>query len=393
MPMVDMRDMLHHAYRNGYAVGAFDLVSLDFLEAILAGAERCRAPVVLSIAEPHFEHFDFELLMPAVVAAARRAKVPVAIQLDQGASSASAERAIRLGCNSVMLDASALPLEENILRTREVADMAHACGIPVEGELGYVAGVDGEDAAHHPGHAIYTSPEEVNRFVAETQVDFLAVSIGTVQGHAHGAPHLDFERLTHITESVDLPLVIHGGTGLSDEQYRDLIPRGVAKINYYTGLSDVASAHIRSNAGHDPAAGYTGLMHGVKEAIRADVERCIRLWGGADHADEVLAKCRPWREVEHVIVYNVNANLSEQDVEAMMAKGRETLGRIPGVRRVVTGRAVKDGAQYRYCWVVRFAQQDVIDTYRDHPLHVEYADTVFRPNAGDRITIDYETLD
>lgn len=393
MPMVDMSDMLHHAYRNGYAVGAFNLTGLGFLEAILKGAEHAHAPVILSLAESHFEHFDFELLMPAVVAAARLAKVPVAVHLDHGASLASAERAIRLGCNSVMVDASHLPFAENTARMREVVDMAHACGIPVEGELGYVAGVEGEDAAHHPGQLIYTSPEEANRFVAESGLDFLAVSVGTVHGHAHGAPPLDFGRLTHITEAVDIPLVIHGGSGLSDDQFRELIARGVAKINYYTGLSDAAAARIRANAAADPAAGYTGLMRGVKDAVRAEVERCIRLWGSADHANEVLAKCRPWREVEHVIVYNVNADLTEQDVEEMMAKGRATLSRIPGVRRVVTGRAVKDNPPYHYCWLIRFAQPQVIETYRDHPRHVEYADTVFRPNAGDRITIDFETLD
>lgn len=392
MPLVDMSDMLHHAYRNGYAVGAFNLTDLSFLQAILEGAEHTRAPVILSLAESHFEHFDLELLMPAVIAAARRAKVPVAVHLDHGASLAVAERAIRLGCNGVMVDASHLPFAENAAHTREVVDMAHACGIPVEGELGYVAGVEGEDAAHHPGQLIYTSPEEVNRFIAETGVDFLAVSIGTVHGHLHGEPHLDFGRLTHITEAVDIPLVIHGGSGLSDDQFRDLIARGVAKINYYTGLSDAAAACVRANAAN-PAAGYTGLLRGVMGAVRAEVERCIRLWGSADHAEEVLAKCRPWRELEHVIVYNVNVGLTEQDVDEMMAKGRATLSRIPGVRRVVTGRAVKDNAPYRYCWLVRFAQPQVIETYRDHPRHIEYADTVFRPNAADRITIDFETLD
>ncbi len=390
MPIVDMRDMLHHAYRNGYAVGAFNLTGLDFLEAILEGAEYTHAPVILSLAESHFEHFDFELLMPAVVAAARRAKVPVAVHLDEGTSIASAERAIRLGCNSVMVDASHLPFDGNVAQTRTVVNMAHACGIPVEGELGYVAG---EGAVHHPGQITYTPPEETARFIAQTGVDFLAVSIGTVHGRAHEGPHLDIGRLTDITEAVDVPLVIHGGTGLSDEQCRDLILRGVAKINYYTGLADVAAACMCSNAAADPGAGYLGLTQGVKEAVRAEVERCIRLWGSADHADEVLAKCCSWREVEHVIVYNVNAGLAEQDVKDMMAKGRATLSRIPGVRRVVTGRAVKDNPPYHYCWLIRFAQPQVIETYRDHPRHVEYADTVFRPNAGDRITIDFETLD
>ena len=151
MPLVHMADMLAHAHRHRYAVGAFDLVELSFLEAIVAGAEACEAPVILSLAESHFEHYDFELAMAATVAAARRARVPVAIHLDHGASLESAVRGIALGCNGVMVDASHEPFAENVRRTREVVEMAHACGVPVEGELGYVAGVEGEDAEKHPG--------------------------------------------------------------------------------------------------------------------------------------------------------------------------------------------------------------------------------------------------
>ncbi|HHH13055.1 MAG TPA: fructose-bisphosphate aldolase, partial [Thiolapillus brandeum] len=188
MPLVNMKQMLEHAHANGYAVGAFDLVSLDFLQGILEGAERCRAPVILSLAESHFDYFDFDLAMPAVVAAAERASVPVAIHLDHGASLESAVRGIHLGCNGVMVDASHLPLEENIAATREVVEMARGCGVPVEGELGYVPGVEGEDAERHPGEIAYTSVEDAARYVEESGVDFLAVSIGTVHGRMKGEP-------------------------------------------------------------------------------------------------------------------------------------------------------------------------------------------------------------
>jgi len=151
MALVNMCDMLYHAYRNSYAVGAFDLVSLDFLEGIMTAAERSHSPVILSLAESHFDYFDFELIMPAVEAAARRAHVPVAIHLDHGASLDSAVQGINLGCNGVMVDASHHALSDNMQITRSVVDMAHACGIPVEGELGYVPGVEGEDAERHPG--------------------------------------------------------------------------------------------------------------------------------------------------------------------------------------------------------------------------------------------------
>ncbi len=151
MPLVNMKDMLQHAYDHGYAVGAFDLVSLEFLGGILAAAERARAPVILNLVELHTEYFDFELMMPAVEVAAKRASVPVAIHLDHGASLESAMYAIKLGCNGVMVDASLTDFGENIRVTKSVVETAHACGIPVEGELGYVPGVEGDDAERHPG--------------------------------------------------------------------------------------------------------------------------------------------------------------------------------------------------------------------------------------------------
>lgn len=391
MPLVHLRDMLQHAHRHRYAVGAYDLVDLAFLEAIVAGAEATRAPVILSLAESHFEYYDFELAMAASVAAARRAAVPVAIHLDHGSSLESARRAIQYGCNGVMVDASHLPFEENVARTRAVVEMAHACGVPVEGELGYVAGVEGEDAEKHPGEVVYTSPEEAIDFVARTQVDFLAVSIGTVHGRLRGTPQLDIERLARIDRSLGIPLVIHGGTGLEENQYRALIENGVAKINYYTALADAAAASIRARAAADPRAGYTGLLRDVRAAVRAEVERMNRLFGAAGRAEALAAHCRPWREVEHVILYNATA--SEPAVNAMMAQGRAQLRRIPGVRRVFTGRAVAAEARYRYCWLVRFASPAVIESYRVHPDHVAFADGQFRPVARDRVSIDYEAVE
>jgi fructose-bisphosphate aldolase class II len=380
--------MLRHAHAESYAVGAFDLVSLDFLEAILAGAERQRAPVILSLAESHYAYFDPELVMPAVRRAAERSSVPVAIHLDHGASLEAAVEGIRRGFNGVMVDASTSPLAENIARTRAVVDMAHACGVPVEGELGYVAGVEGEDAERHPGEVVYTSQEEAEQYVRETGVDFLAVSIGTVHGRMRGEPRLDFERLAAINARLSIPLVIHGGTGLSEDQFRRLVENGVAKINYYTALADAAGAAIRANAGSEDSRSYTDLVKGVQDAIRAEVERCIALWGGASRAEAVLAACRPWREVEHLIVYNT-ADLGVAETRAMMAEGRRALGAIPGVRRVVTGTSVREDAPYRHCWLVRFAGPAVIDAYREHPAHRAFADERFRPVAADRISVDF----
>ena len=251
MALVSMHDMLYHAYKNKYAVGAFDLVSLEFLEAIMDAAERSDSPVILSLAESHFDYFDFELIMPAVEAAARRASVPVAIHLDHGESFDSAVLGINLGCNGIMVDSSHYTLAENISRTRKVVEMAQACGVPVEGELGYVPGVEGEDAERHPGEIAYTTVADAKGYVEKTGVDFLAVSIGTVHGRMQGEPKLDFDRLQQINKTLKIPLVIHGGTGLNDEQFKQLIDCGVAKINYYTALADAAGSRMRENANID----------------------------------------------------------------------------------------------------------------------------------------------
>jgi fructose-bisphosphate aldolase class II len=385
-----MKDMLEHAHRNGYAVGAFDLVSVDFLQGIMDAAERCQAPVILSLAESHFRYFDFDLLMPAVERAARRASVPVAIHLDHGAGLETAVHAVNLGCNGIMVDSSDRPLAENIRRTKEVVAMARGCGIPVEGELGYVPGVEGEDAERHPGEIAYTSVEDARTYVQETGVDFLAVSIGTVHGRMQGTPELDFERLAQIDQALGIPLVIHGGTGLDEEQFKHLIANGAVKINYYTAVSDAAAAAIRGNL--DSTGGYTGLLAGTAEAIGQEVERCIRLWGAAGRAAELLDHCAPWLPVEHLIIYNVEG-LDETGVERMMAAGRKVLGAIPGVRELTTGTAVKEDAAYRYTWLVRFCHPAVIDSYRGHPDHVAFADNLFRPVAGGRISIDYQVVE
>jgi len=390
MPLVNMKDMLNHAYQNGYAVGAFDLVSLDFLEGIINAAEHCDAPVVLSLAESHFEYFDFEIIMSAVVSAAHRSKVPVAIHLDHGESLESAVKGIRLGCNGIMIDSSSQPLAENISLTHDIVEMAHACGVPVEGELGYVPGVEGEDAVKHPGEIMYTTVSEAKTYVEQTGVDFLAVSIGTVHGRMQGEPRLDFFRLQEINDAVNIPLVIHGGTGLSDDQYQQLINRGVSKINYYTSLSDVAGLRIRENSQDQPLNGYTGLLNGVKETISIEVERCIKLWGSAGRAKKVLAYCETWAPVEHLIIYNVHG-ISKDETMTMINQGKKSLSTIPGVLKITTGHSVQEDDAYRYTWIIRFCHRAVIESYRNHPLHIAFADTLFRPVAGERISIDYQT--
>ncbi len=386
MPLVDLKDMLVGARAAGYAVGAYDAVDSRFVEAIIAGAERARAPVILSFAESHFAHYDFPVLMASAEAAAKKAGVPVALFLDHGAGIASAVAAIRHGANGVMVDASHLPFADNVAATRDVAGMAHAVGVPVEGELGYVPGVEGEDAERHPGEIRLTSPEEAARYVAATGVDFLAVSIGTVHGRFSGTPRLDLDRLAAIAKAVAVPLVIHGGTGLADDQFRALIARGVAKINYYTALADAAARATREAL--DAGRNWTAAGDAARAAIAAEVARTSAVFGAAGRADEALAACRPWRNVEHVILFNWSAEAAGRE-PAFEAEGEAILSRVPGVREAAVGTAIHDDARYRRAWLIRLASAAAESAYMADATHLDYADRVFRKHAQDRIKGDY----
>lgn len=384
-----MCDLIYHAYENNYAVGAFDLVSLDFLEAVIDAAERCRSAIILSVAEPHFSYYDFELMLPAIEAAAKRATVPVAIQLDHGGSIETATKAINLGCNGIMLDVSDAPLAENIKSTQAMVEMAHGCGVPVVGELGYVAGMEGEGAEQHPGKASFTNPVEAKAYVERTGVDFLSVSIGTVQGRMKGRAKLDFQRLKLLNETVKVPLVIHGGSGLNESQFRKLTTHGVAKINYYTALSDAAAAAMRKQTKLNPQGSFVELKKDVKQAIGTEVERCLRIWGSAGRAAEVMTQCEAWIAVEHVIVHNVKG-FNEQQVDAIMTEGRRLLSIIPGVRSVFTGQAVKQSEQYQYFWSIHLNNKKAIKSLREHPDYIRFTNHLLSsPYIENMVNIDY----
>ena len=194
-------------------------------------------------------------------------------------------------------------------------------------------------------------------------------------------------------EVVEVPLVIHGGTGLSEEQYRRLISSGVAKINYYTGLADVAGQRIRKNAAADKSGGYSALHAGVRDVVREEAERCIRIWGSGGRAAEILAQCRPWQEVEHVVLYNAAGDLADSDVAAIMREGKESMQAIPGVRNIRIGRALQQDGKYHYCWLITLTSQSVIEVYQNHPAQQSFAHKVFRSVATDRITLDFEEIE
>ena len=370
MAMVDMRDLLQHAYSNRYAVGAFEIVSLDFLQAIIEAAETARSPVILNIVEPHFGLYDLDLLMTATIRAAKRASVPVAVHMDHCSSLETVQTSMRLGCNGVKLDAASESFPVNVQRTREVVDMAHAWGIPVEGEIGYVTGMSRGDSESNSDVPVYTHVEEAKAYIEKTGVDFLAVSIGTVHGRVKGKPRLDYTRLARIQEKFSIPCVIHGGTGLGEQQYRKLIDHGVAKINYFTALAETNAKQLEANLKNKEMS-YQQVFADVREKLSEEVKHHMQVLNSAGRAAEVLMQCRSWRNVENVICYNPDTE-DQGLIEEMLTKGQQDLIQIPGVLNVEIGRSIDSNSRSNYCWLVSVANEEVLKSYKAHPIYENY---------------------
>lgn len=246
MALVTMEKVLSESVVKKYAVGAFDAMDLFTCEAVISAAEEKGVPVILMVVDFMFDLPDADALMSDFVARCRRATVPVALHLDHGPSFDAVMKAIHHGCTSVMLDGSSLPFEENVALTRKVVEVAHACGITVEAEIGHVAGHEGNMLdGNVADESAYTTVEEAVRFYEETNVDCLAVAIGTVHGVYKGTPKLDYQRLQAIRDALPIPIVMHGGSGLSHDAYRKAVECGVNKINFFTGMTLAGSGAVR----------------------------------------------------------------------------------------------------------------------------------------------------
>ncbi len=233
MALVTTKKMLLDAQAGGYAVGAFNVENMEMVQAVIAAAEELGAPVIMQTTPSTLNYAGPEFYFANVKAAAEGARIPVAIHLDHGNSFELAVKAFRNGYTSIMIDGSHHVFEENVEITRRVVEVCHSAGIPVEAELGKVGGkedsLDGGDGG-------YTVPEEAAEFAERTEVDSLAVAIGTAHGVYKGIPRLDVDRLSEIRKVVEVPLVLHGTSGVPDETVRECIERGTCKVNYATDL-------------------------------------------------------------------------------------------------------------------------------------------------------------
>lgn len=286
MALVTLKTMLDKAYQKHYAVGAFNVVNLSFLEAIILAARHTASPVVLNIAEVHFPFVTMEYIVPVVREIAKRERFDVVLNLDHGLTIDAIERALANGFTSIMFDGSHLDFDENVRQTREVARMCHAWNISIEAELGAVGGAEGGGLVGNADPAKYTDIEQAKIFIEKTGIDALAVAIGNSHGRYQGAPNLDFERLRAIRDVTGIPLVLHGGSGISADDFRKAIALGIAKINFFTGMSEAAlqatSSYI-SNVG-EHYNDYPLMMNYVKDRVASVVIEQMEIFGSRGQA-------------------------------------------------------------------------------------------------------------
>lgn len=242
MPLMNMASLLKDAASKKRGVGAFSVANLEMIQGVILAAEKADTPIILQIAESRLDTSPLHLIGPAMMAAARLSRVPVAVHLDHGLTVECIMEAISLGFTSVMFDGSHLPISDNIAMTRKIMALAHRQGVDVEAEIGRVGRTEnGEEAP-----VAYADPREALRFIADTQVDALAVGIGNAHGVYVGTPKLRFDILEEISKQTAVPLVLHGGTGISPEDFRRCISLGVRKINIATACFQAAAdaAHL-----------------------------------------------------------------------------------------------------------------------------------------------------
>ncbi|MCR3922040.1 MAG: class II fructose-1,6-bisphosphate aldolase [Firmicutes bacterium] len=284
MPFVTLREVMAEAERGQYAVGAFNTNNMEIVQAIVEAAEEERAPVILQASQGALTYAGIRYITAMVRAAVETSTVPIVLHLDHGTSFEQTMLCLKYGFTSVMFDGSKYSLPENIALTRKVADVAHAMGASIEGELGKIGGTE-DDITVDERDALFTDPNEAEQFVLESTVDALAVAIGTAHGPYKGVPVLDFERLAEINRRVMTPLVLHGASGVPSESIRKAIEIGVQKINIDTEIRQAFTRGVQQVL-HDQPNQFDPrkILGPAKEEMKAIVKAKMRLFGSSGKA-------------------------------------------------------------------------------------------------------------
>ena len=274
--LVNMNEVLYPAKEKKYGVGLFNACNLELARGIIEAAEETQSPVIFGTAEVLFPFGSMEMLADLLKPMAERASVPVVLHLDHGLQKESCLKALELGFSSIMYDCSTEGYEENVRKVAEMAKIAHDHGATIEGELGHVGNNEGTDVQADPS-AFYTNPEQAKDFVERTNVDALAIAVGTAHGAYKFPPKLDFARIEKIADTISVPLVLHGGSGLTDDDFRHAISSGISKVNIFTDINTAAAdAAAKSYA---PGKGLTDLVLDEIKAVKDATIKKMQLFG------------------------------------------------------------------------------------------------------------------
>ena len=275
--LVNMNDVLHPAKAGGYGVGFFNALNMEMARAVIETAEELRAPVMIGTAEILLPTTSLRHAADYLLPLAQRASVPVCVHFDHGLRFETCMEALRLGFSSVMYDCSTAAYEENVKGVAEMVRIAHAMGVTVEAELGHVGDNEGEGCLDDPS-AYFTDPQQAASFVARTGVDSLAVAVGNAHGDYRFTPKLDFERIRQLAKATGIPLVLHGGSGLSDDDFRQGIALGVNKVNIFTDLEKAGAVGMRNGMEKGVNRASELIPYAVDE-MKSTVRRLIHLFG------------------------------------------------------------------------------------------------------------------
>ncbi len=287
MPLVNPLYFLDKAREKGIAIAAFNVHNLETIQAVVEGAAEEKSPVIIQTTPGTLKHAGIPYVAACVKEAGRLYDLPIALHVDHCPSYQTIVQCIQHGYTSVMIDGSMLPYDENVALVKKVVETAHYAGVAVEGELGRIGGTE-DDMVVEDENAFFTVPSEAKAFVEDTGIDFLAVAIGTAHGIYKGEPKLQFERLSEIRKTVDVPLVLHGASGVPEASIKEAIRRGITKINIATELKiPMAEAIKRSFADNPRENDPRNYMGAAKKAVKKAVREKIQMCGSSGFADEL----------------------------------------------------------------------------------------------------------
>lgn len=287
MAIVTLKEALKKAEEGGYGIGMFNVINIETIQSVILAAEENSSPVIMSLPEVDWSYVDCDLVIKAMVEKARSSSVPVVLHYDHGHDIKFMKKLLDNGWTSLMIDESTKPLEKNIEITASVVEMARKYGASVEAELGHVPGLEGQiDTAEAIEYDMYTKVDEAVYFAERTGVDALAVSIGTVHGEYKFVPKLNFERLGELNTNLEIPLVLHGGSGLSASEFKRCISLGVRKINVFTEIMLEPGIIIKQRLLEEPSwkLTYTDLMDISINAMKVAIKRNMDIFESTNKA-------------------------------------------------------------------------------------------------------------